>query len=195
MSKCRFLRFLIVVLLCAHISLVWAEQQYERAAEIAQRLASTIALDQPIFLDIRCGEWTPALTRSLSELLLEQSADIRETRTHALDTDFSAESERIPLSDYGLERALLVQVQMNIKWHTTEHKSFFSYRSERNPVNSFVVKQVQLPQQRLIGIDNYDFVQNNAQDSVLSAPRLHWFEPLIATTAIASIIFLLWTIE
>jgi len=135
------------------------------------------------------------LSRSLSELLLEQNADIRETLTQSGYTDYGGDSEGIPLSDYGLESALLVQVQMNIKWQNIEHKSFFSYRSERNLINSFVVKQVQLPQQRLIAIDNYDFPQKSAQDSVLSAPRLHWFEPLIATTAIASIIFLLWTIE
>jgi hypothetical protein len=84
---------------------------------------------------------------------------------------------------------------MNIKWVTKEHKSFLSYRTERKAVHSFEVKQVQLPGRQLIAIDSFDYLQPNSAESTMSAPHLRWFEPLIATTAIASIIFLLWTIE
>lgn len=191
MNICHFFRIVLVILLFAHIAMVWAEQQDE-ALVIAQNIADKIALDQPIFLDIRCGEWTPALSTHFNNLLLQRSADIREIYAH---TDFSADNQGIVLSDYSLEQALLVQVEMSIKWQNREHKSFFSYRSERNQVNSFTVKQVQLPEQRLIDIYTYDHLVENEQGNSLSTPRFHWFDPLIATAAIASIVFLLWTIE
>ena len=99
------------------------------------------------------------------------------------------------LSDYGINSAILISVDLNLKWQVVERKSFLSYRSERIPVYSFITKQIQLPEYRLLSIDHYDFAPQDNIDSSISAPRLKWFEPLIASTAVASIIFLLWTIE
>ncbi len=195
MTTSRALGFLLTVLLLAHAALAWAEQPIDDLEKIAQDIADAIAVDQPLFLDLRCGEFSPALSRNLSQLLLEREADIRQSSAHSFYTEFDPESESISLEEYGLQQALLVQVQMNIKWITKEHKSFLSYRTERNPVHSFEVKQVQLPGRQLIDIDSFEYVQPNSAESTLSAPQLRWFEPLIATTAVASIIFLLWTIE
>ena len=195
MTRYRALGLLISMLLLAHATLVWAEQPDDELGAVAHDIADAITLDQPLFLDLRCGEFSPALLRNLSQLLLERGADIRQSSEHSFYTDFDPEAESISLDEYGLAQALLVQVQMNIKWVTKEHKSFLSYRTERKAVHSFEVKQVQLPGRQLIDIDSFDYVQPNNAESTMSAPHLRWFEPLIATTAIASIIFLLWTIE
>ncbi|MCB5270984.1 MAG: hypothetical protein LHW56_03980 [Candidatus Cloacimonetes bacterium] len=195
MTRYRALGLLIIMLLMAHASLVWAEQLDDELRAVALDIAAAISLDQPLFLDLRCGEFSPALSRNLSQLLLKRDADIRQSTAHSFYTEFDPESESISLDEYGLQQALLVQVQMNIKWVTKEHKSFLSYRTERKAVHSFEVKQVQLPGRQLIAIDSFDYLQPNSAESTMSAPHLRWFEPLIATTAIASIIFLLWTIE
>ncbi|MCB5253959.1 MAG: hypothetical protein LHW51_13430 [Candidatus Cloacimonetes bacterium] len=195
MTKDRTLALLITALLLAHAMMAWAEQPDDELETIASDIAEVIALDQALFLDLRCGEFTPALSQNLSQLLLERGADIRHSATHSFYTDFDTESESISLDEYDLQQALLVQVQMNIKWVTKEHKSFFSYRTQRKAVHSFEVKQIQLPARKLIDIDSFDYEQSDDAQSTLSAPHLRWFEPLIATTAIASIIFLLWTIE
>jgi len=52
-----------------------------------------------------------------------------------------------------------------------------------------------LPQRKLIQVNTYDYSLSGSKDSSISAPRLRWFEPLIAGAALASIVFLLWTIE
>ena len=194
MTHSRALGLLIIVLLFAHTS-VWAEQPDDELGEIARDIAGIIAVDQALFLDLRCGEFSPALSMQLSQLLLERDADLRQSSAHSFYTEFDPESESISMEEYGLQKALLVPVQMTIKWVTKEHKSFFSYRTERNAVHSFEVKQIQLPGRQLIDIESFEYVQSDSAESTLSAPHLRWFEPLIAATAIASIIFLLWTIE
>ena len=195
MTRYCALGLLMTMLLLAHATMVWAEQPDEELGAVAQDIADAIALDQPLFLDLRCGEFSPALSRNLSQLLLEQGADIRQSSAHSFYTEFDPESESISLDEYGLQQALLVQVQLNIKWVTKEHKSFLSYRTERKAVHSFEVKQVQLPGRQLIDIDSFEYMQPDSAENTVSAPHLRWFEPLIATTAIASIIFLLWTME
>mgnify|MGYP006967020225 CR=1 FL=1 len=99
------------------------------------------------------------------------------------------------LLDYGVDSANLVQIDMNIKWQTTEQKGFFFYRSERKPVYSFSIKQIRLPMHKLISISTYDYSQSSARDNTMPSTRLRWFEPLFATAAVASLVFLLWTIE
>ncbi|MCB5263145.1 MAG: hypothetical protein M0Q16_10555 [Candidatus Cloacimonetes bacterium] len=187
-------RILVVLLLVCALSL-GAEQLQKEADEIALNIAAFIDTRLPVFLDIRCGEWTPALSQSLSQELLTKQADLREIRTHAVYEEGAALLESGLLANYGLTEANLVQVELNLKWQMIEHKSFFSYRTERRPIYSFVVKQLKLPQHQLMEVDTYDFSSGGSRDSNISAPRLSWFEPLIASTALASIIFLLWTIE
>lgn len=186
---------LVSIVLFAHIAMVWAKGIDQEAELVASEIVESISLSEAIFLDIRCGEWTPALSQHLKQKLLAQGADIRQTRNSSIFADLDQESQGPSLSEYGLDLARLVQVSMNLSWQTREHKSFFSYRTERMIVHNFEVKQVLLPEYRLISIDSFDHVVPDSPDGSLSAPRLRWFEPLIATTAIASIVFLLWTIE
>jgi hypothetical protein len=192
----RFIRLLFVALLfSAHASVVWAEKMHEEADQIALEIASWLDPGQALVLDIRCGEWTPALSQSLRQILLERLFDLREIRSQDLLSLYETNPEAVDLSKYGIDSAVMVNVELNLKWQMLEHKKFLSYRTERVPVQSFVVKQIQLPEHRLLRIDNYDLVQKGTKDSSLSAPRLQWFEPLIVSSAVASIIFLLWTIE
>ncbi|HOH59923.1 MAG: hypothetical protein KBB33_02825 [Candidatus Cloacimonetes bacterium] len=184
---------LILILIC--VPCLWAEQTQKEADEIASNLALLIEAGSPVFLDLRCGEWTPALSQSLSEELLAKGVDLREIKTHTLFDEESEMPQSILLADYGITEARLVQVTLDLHWQVIEHKSFFSYRSERIPVYRFVVKQLVLPQHQLNKVDTYDFSPVGSRDSSISAPRLRWFDPLIAGTALASIIFLLWTIE
>jgi len=52
-----------------------------------------------------------------------------------------------------------------------------------------------LPQYRLQKIDNYDLMGQKHIDASANTMKLKWFDPLLVSTAVASIIFLLWTIE
>ncbi|HRX77314.1 MAG TPA: hypothetical protein P5342_07610, partial [Candidatus Cloacimonadota bacterium] len=175
--------WILVILLFLFTLNLTAEQQQREADEIAKHIAMFISTDMPVLLDLRCGEWTPALSQSLAHELLTKEADLRDTRSYAMFDLGSEMPEAYLLSNYGLSEANLVQVDLNLKWQIVEHKSFFSYRSERRPVYSFVVKQLKLPQHQLLKVDTYDFSPAGSRDSSISAPRLRWFEPLIASTA------------
>lgn len=186
---------ILVILLLACALFVWAEQLQKEADLIAVGIAGYIDTKMPVFLDLRCGEWTPALSQSLSQELLSKDTDLREIRSHEVFDENGRMPEAALLADYGILEATLVQVELNLKWQMIEHISFFSYRTERRPIYSFVIKQMKLPTHQLIEVSSYDFSPKVSRDSSISAPRLRWFEPLIASTALASIIFLLWTIE
>ncbi len=175
--------------------MTWAEKLHEDAEQIAIHIADQLHSDLPVFLDIRCGEWTPALSQSLRDILLQRSFDLREAKSRALFDPDNTSMENGTLNEYGISSAILVSVELNLKWQVVERKSFLSYRSERIPVHSFITKQIQLPEYRLLNIDHYDFVQQDSKDGSISSPRLKWFEPIIVSTAVASFIFFLWTFE
>ncbi|HOH97774.1 MAG TPA: hypothetical protein PL188_05630 [Candidatus Cloacimonadota bacterium] len=183
----------MLMMLIAGISSLIAVEFHQQADEIAAGILPYIDLSAPLFLDLRCGEWNQAISQALSTKLLGKSADIREVND---GTGFDElHLENISLKSYGIETATLVQIEMNYKWQTVEHKSFFSYRSERKPLYSFSIKQISLPGYRLAKLDNYDYSPSGNGEKISGSTRFRWFEPLIATTALASIIFLLWTME
>lgn len=196
MNSNRFIRLLFVaVLFSAQAGVLWAEKMHEEADRIAQEIVSGLSSEHALVLDIRCGEWTPALSQSLRQLLIDRSFDVREIRSQDLLNLSEMHEEAFDMKSIGIESAVLVNVELNLKWQMLEHRRFLSYRTERVPVLSFIVKQIKLPEQRLLQIDSYDFVQAGSRDSSMSSMRLRWFEPLIVSSAVASIIFLLWTIE
>jgi len=186
---------IIILLFFAHASIAWAEQQESDVEHIASEIAALIPTTEAIFLDLRCGEWTTQLSQKLNQILLERGADIRQSRSYPIFGEITEDELGIRLDDYGLERARLVQVSMNIQWQTREHKNFFSYRTEQIIVNNFEIKQLLLPEYRLLKIDNIEHAVPDSQEGSFSATQLRWIEPLIASTAIASIVFLLWTLE
>ncbi len=186
---------IIAILLFAHATMAWAEQQDSEVELIAAQIAELIPTTDAIFLDLRCGEWTPALSQELNRILLENGADIRQIRSYPIFAETNEDERGVRLDDYALDQARLVRVNMNIRWQTQERKSFFSYRTEQMVVYDFELRQLLLPEHRLIKIDTIKHTVPSSQDGSISAPRLRWFEPLIASTAIASIVFLLWTLE
>lgn len=189
MKKC-----ILFLMLCT-ATLLGATQLQQDADAIAANLAPNIDTGQAVILDIRCGEWTAALFHSLSQQLLEKGADLREFPPEQWDESLEQNQVLARLEDYGLQSANLVSLELNLQWKTIEHKSFFSYRSERIPEYVFSLKQIRLPQRQISQVNSYVFCPETPRDTSISAPRLRWFEPIFAAAALASVIFLLWTIE
>lgn len=187
--------FLVWVLLTA-LSLLSAVQISQEADSIAEILSSRIQTSEPIFISINAGEWTPSLYSSFSQKLLAKGLDIR-TRIDQLPVTSepglgNAAADSLDLAAYGISSACLIQIALNMKWEQHTGKTFFAYHNERRPVYSFEMKQIKLPEQRLIEISDYDYIRENAPETEVSRLRLRWFEPVVATAAIASMIILLW---
>jgi hypothetical protein len=178
------------IFLCLCLPLAAVQATLE-ATEIASAIANEIQTGKPVFLELNTGEWTPALSQQLSQLLIERGTDLR-TEIQPTNSVSELGGNQIKLADYSLDSALLVQVELNIKWLEVVQRNFFSYRSERRPIYSFETKQILLPEQRLIKVSSYDFNRANSPETEVSTLRLRWFEPLVASAAIASMIFLLW---
>jgi len=163
---------------------------------IASNIASEIQTGQPIFLDINCGEWNPVLTEKLSSKLLEAGADLRYNLSDGKGAfSFPDEGKAIDLSAFGVNEALLIQVNLNILWKEETKSSFFSYRTHRYPVHIFETRQIALPSQQLRKISTYSLPLPENSVSGNSYLRKRWFEPIVAGAAIGSLVFLLWNYD
>jgi len=139
-------KYLLPVCFLLLISKLLSFQETLTLDQIITEIATEIQTGQPIFLDINCGEWNPVLTQKLSTNLLEKGADLRYNLSETNAGISSPEEKKVPdLSVLGLEKALLVQINLNIAWQETVKSSFFSYRTERYPVHIFEIRQIQLP--------------------------------------------------
>ncbi len=179
---------------------VWGLQAAHEAETIAVAIAKEIQTGEPIFLDLRTGEWTTSLNQSLAQILLTRGADLRDNPNSLQSPEFAMDNtedgfKQINLKEYSITSAVLVQVNLNVKWQEQVEKNFFSYRSTRHPIYSFETKQIHLPDQRLIKVSSYDFSRADSPEREDSRLRLRWFEPLVAATAIGSMIFLLWNFD
>ncbi len=180
------------ILLCYALPLSAVQATHE-AEIVAYAIAAEIQTGQPVFLNLQCGDWTPALMQQLTHILVNQNVDLRLDKS---STEDSEASNNMPnLTEYSLDSALLVQVNLNLKWQEKVQRNFFSYHSERSPVFSFETRQIQLPQQKVLKISTYDFIRPSSVDAEVSRLRLRWFEPLVAGAAIASMVFLLWNFD
>lgn len=195
------LRFLLPVCILLGLMLpLFGVQASHEAETIAMAIAAEIQTGEPIFMDIHAGEWTSPLYQKLSLSLLKKGADLRDNPHSLQNPEFELEYtdegfKQINLKDYALSSALLVQVNMNIKWQEEVQKSFFSYRTIRHPVYSFETKQIKLPEKKLVKVGTYDFVRDDLPEKESSLLRLRWFEPIVAATAIGSMVFLLWNFD
>lgn len=178
----RVLITITIVFLFARVSVAWATEIKDQSQVLALRIADLLSSEEIHVLDIRCGEWTPSLKRELSAELLKREFDVREP--HSIESFLPAD-----------ETGVLVQIDLNLDWQQVEEKSFFSYTTRRIPISTFVVKQISLPQNRLLKLDSFEVLLNSESKPNSSAVRLRWFDPLIAISAVASIVFLLWTME
>lgn len=192
------LAILIALLLCTALS---ARLSPTELNDVSLELASRVDLGAPIFLEVRAGEWSSAIETNLRRILLEKGADIRESGANiplpALTTAEDADTPEpgIDLSPFQISSASLVQVQMELQWQVVEQKNFLSYRSIRQPLYVFNLKQIDLPTLQLRKITNYSIRPKFTPDSEYSVSGIKWFEPMLATAALASIIYLLWTTE
>lgn len=185
-------------MLLACVCLNAEARQTAEVEQAAVQIAALIDTSQPLFVEVRAGDLSSQLQYRLRQLLLEKGADLRELKLD--DLDLSAEGgdagSALPnLSSYALKTALLVDIAMELQWRTVETKSFLSYHSERVPLYSFEIKQIYLPQNRLARIDRVSVAATNNKAESQITRNLKWFEPVLATTALASIIYLLWTTE
>ena len=195
------IRVLLLIILLGSCLALSARGQSLEAIQIADSLAARISTSEPLFLELRTGEWTPSLQIALRRALLARGADLRE-----LESEFVAEQDSsggaaltpgadYPLSKLGLSSALLVQIDMDYGWQTIERKSFLSYKQERHQVYNFGIKQIKLPDHKLQAISVYVHEKKDPGSTQTQISRLRWFEPVFASLALGSIIYLLWTTE
>lgn len=171
--------------------------------ELAKLSASIVALidtDKPIFLEVWAGDWSPGLSGEIQKQLLKRGDQIRLTKsgdqlpaTSLLDSIIYQKD--IDLESYDLQEAVLVKVDMELQWQTIEHRSFISYSSERKPMYVFTVRQIHLPDFRLEKVGSTHFQFSAEKSSTITSTGIKWFEPMLVTATLASIIYLLWTTE
>ena len=194
-------RVLVLIILLSWSLGLAAKNQSLEAAQIADSLAARISVSEPLILELRTGEWTPVLQTALRKALLARGADIREMQGEYLAEPDTLSDPAVqpgaeyPLAQLGLSSALLVQVDMDYGWQTVERKSFLSYKQERHQVYNFGVKQIRLPDYKLQAISVYVHERKEPGSSETTFSRLKWFEPVFASLALASVIYLLWTTE
>jgi len=189
----------LLVLLLALLSLGLAAEAQSASAEpeiISEQIVELIDVSRPLILNIQAGDLTPRLDFLIRGLLLSKGADLREADPlSGLAFSAAEEDSLADLAPYALQSLNLVSIGLELGGTTVEHKNFLSYRSERFPLYTFQVKQISLPGYKLLRIDELSFTDRELVSSGTSISSLKWFEPVLATTALASLIFLLWTIE
>ncbi|MBM4403701.1 MAG: hypothetical protein FJ042_04870 [Candidatus Cloacimonetes bacterium] len=170
--------------------------------EVTEGLLPYIDTTLPVVIEITAGDWTIPLQTELRARLLELGTDIREV-DESIQIPENLWDDQIPeqvlllskLSALGLSEVIVVQIRLDLQWQIREQRKFFSYKRERLPLYSFHIKCMQLPDFRLLRIGTYTVVGKSNPIDRTQQYRLKWFEPVIATVAIGSIIYLLWTIE
>ena len=171
-------------------------------ADICHQIVNGITTDEPLILDIRAGEWSQALATEIKKLLLEQGADLREImpRQHSPaffdeESDSLDEEESYDLESLNLTKAILLLVEMELQWQTVSKKGFLTYSSQRKPLYVFNIKQIELPSRQLRKLDTISKELNTSHTQNQTLHGIKWYEPMLVTAALASIIYLLWTIE
>lgn len=183
--------FLVWVMFIAATCL-GALQISQEAATIAVALVDEIQTTEPVILQVDAGEWTSSLEQELLSRLLAKGMDVRMNAASSASPEPDSLANTPNLAAYGIDRALLLKIGLNLKWEQRSSTGFFSYHSQRVPVYSFTTSQISLPGWRIVKQTSYDFYRPNNQQTDNSGLRLKWFEPLIASAAIVSLIFLLW---
>ncbi len=193
-------KLLVVTAILCFVYSLCALSDNDKIATISSELVKLIDLDEPIFLDIRAGEWTSQMENEIRTQLLGKDADIREQLPELHSPASDSESVDIDqtkaiLDNFQTDAAYLYQISLDIEWNVLEHKKLFAYRVERVPTYSFTIKKILLPENRLLALNIYKY-SGNAPETLSSREiRLKWFDPIIASLAIGSLIYLLWTIE
>jgi len=175
----------------------------QKAPEVARALLDSLNLTAPVILDIRCREWTSTLEKEIRSQLLKRQADIREplvadqmagNNPDSL-ASLSLQTGTALLDALSLRQAVLLQVDMEQNLINKDKRRPFSYQRYRIPVYDFYLKQVLLPGQQLLNTRSYrisDPAEPEQPGSILS---MKWYEPLVATAVVASLVIMLWTLH
>lgn len=177
----------------------------ETAAVIATQLCDSLSLNHPVVLDIRCGEWTPNLELAIRRALLSRQVDIREI---GIDSLYGADEATQPdssnlalsrgiqlLSALSLQRYDILEITLEQTYATGESRNLISYSHYQKPVYRFILKQITLPEQRLLTVREYSLNGEMELDNPGSILALKWYEPLVATALISALLIMLWTLK
>jgi len=175
----------------------------QKTPEIVSGLVDSLVFTNPVIVDIRCGEWTPALERDLRQKLLALGIDLRETNiglvkdnsdTMPFETEDASSGTQI-LKKLNLPKADLLELSLEQTIETGEKRNFFSYARYSAPVYRFELKQIALPEQKLIALREYKLIGNPEIENPGSLLAMKWYEPIIASAILGSLILMLWTLK
>lgn len=189
-------RLIILLLLASCVPLIAVEDHPVADPDlISARIVDLVDAGEPILLDVQAGDLTSELDYKVRQLLLEKGADLREIDPAVMDGFVTTERDTCENSSHFLVSANLVRISMELGGVTIEEKGFLTYHSERYPLYTFQIRQIALPAHSLRKIDSLSFVDKDPNAKSQPLTTIKWFEPVLASTALASIIYLLWTTE
>ncbi|MFO7659855.1 MAG: hypothetical protein R6V77_02980, partial [Candidatus Cloacimonadaceae bacterium] len=177
----------------------------EKAPEVLAVLTDSLDFYSPVILDIRCGEWTNALQRELRKILLQEQIDVRETDIMllkdnndwlpiAMESDFGVNGKML-LQMLNLDKAYILEMDLEQSVETGEKRNFISYSRYSMPVYRFVMKQISLPEQQLLSIQEYKLNGTPEVENPGSLLAMKWYEPILASAVLGSLIYMLWTLK
>jgi hypothetical protein len=202
--KTGMLAVLLFQLCCSVLSAATLNTE-QKAPEIISALLDTMSFQIPVVPDVRCGEWTPALERELRKVLLQKQVDVREINFGLVkdnseiilpttESDSIMDGSRL-LQMLRLPKADYLELNLEQSTETSERCGIISYARYETPVYRFILKQIALPEQKLSALREYTVKGEPEQENPGSLLSMKWYEPLLASAILGSLIYLLWTIK
>jgi hypothetical protein len=197
----------IIALFMTLLSVMYSETltPEKSAPQVLSALIDSLELANPVLLDIRCGEWTPVLEREMRRLLLLRKVDIREISTGLLsdnanlllpEKDTGSEMNgAMLLQSLGLVQADILELTLEQSVETGEKRNLISYSKYKMPVYKFVLKQIELPGQRLVTLKEYRLEGNPEVENPGSLLAMKWYEPVLAGAILGSLVYMLWNLK
>ncbi len=190
----------LALILILGINLLFSLTSAKEVFEVSKRIVEQIDTGDPVIIEIRAGQYSRALADEVKSQLLKKGADLREAQTdyYSPASDSLDEATYIPakaLAQLGIKKARLILVEMELDWKTVEKRGFLSYSSTRIPLYHFYVKQISLPSGQLLQLESFSREADTSTKNQNISKGITWFEPMLITTALASIIYLLWTTQ
>lgn len=177
----------------------------QKAPEVLSALTDSLVFTKPVVIDVRCGEWTPVLERELRKYLLAKQVDVREINVMlvkdnndwlptAMESDFGVNGKML-LDMFNLEQADVLELSLEQSIETGEKRNLISYSRYNMPVYRFVLKQIALPEQQLLALKEHQIKGIPEIENPGSLLAMKWYEPVLASAFIGSLIYMLWTLK
>jgi len=200
-----FLIIAAIILIAGGLGATETVNPEQKAPEVLSALTDSLVFTKPVVIDIRCGEWTPVLERELRKILLARNIDIREINFGLIKDG----SDYLPLameSDFGINGTMLLQMldlkqaeylelSLEQSIETGEKRNLISYSRYNMPVYRFVLKQIALPEQQLLALKEHQIKGIPEIENPGSLLAMKWYEPVLASAFIGSLIYMLWTLK